>query len=114
LFIAHAACQTGVRHGEKDESQKLPLGYPNILCLWTPQYVGIALGYPRKIPGITWGYPRGDLSQDVGIRWESRRVNPKTGAPQQSRFWIVGVEDVGITVFNIFTVLNLNEISKPL
>jgi hypothetical protein len=63
------------------------LDNPNMLCPWLPQDVGIALGYPEKIPGISRGYPRGDLSQDLGIRWGSRRVNPKM---------------LGLRFFNIF------------
>jgi hypothetical protein len=50
-----------------------------------------------------WDYPGSPASAGVAVtgvvRRGSRRRNPKTGAPQQSRFWIVGVEDVGITSF---------------
>jgi hypothetical protein len=55
----------------------------------------------RRLEGVSGaGSPASAGVAVTGVvRRGSRRRNPKTGAPQQSRFWIVGVEDVGITSF---------------
>jgi hypothetical protein len=71
-------------------------------------------GYPRKIPGITWDIPVGIYHKMFGFVGDLVAEIPRPGLPNNPDFGLLGWKMLGSQFFNIFTVLNLNEISKLL